>query len=318
MLSEQLLQTLFNQRNGLVFGEHHKVALARDFLIRHAAVLKAQGVKGVYLEAFSTDLHQALLDQYNASPAAPLPELLMERLQRLDVEHRTTGPFSYMRLIEAMHAQGIALLALDSTASTLLGPRDLLPPGYLTTLSDQLDRVTLFNFFAFKKISADQLTHGPHRWIALVGQGHCNTLQRIPGLVELTNATGIRLEYRIATQPTLRVKRDPGMLIRSPLGTDTLKMQCDLLACLPSNINPWEIARRVHSPNLFTTINKPNGSVAVYYMNARRQSIEVPVLADGTQAYVSHLSFGAVSERRFSDLDALTDALMDELGMIEV
>jgi len=318
MPSEQLLQTLFNQRNGLVFGEHHKVALTRDFLIRHAPVLKAQGVKGLYLEAFSTDLHQALLDQYNASPTAPLPELLRDRLHNLDIEHRTAGPLSYTRLIEAVHAQGIPILALDSTASALLGPRDLLPPGYLTTLSDQLDRVTLFNFFAHKKISADQLALGPHRWIAMVGHGHCNTLQKIPGLAELTNATGIRIESRIATRPTLRVKSDPGVQISSPLGTDTLMMRCDLLACLPTNTNPREIARRVHSPNLFTTINKPNDSVAVYYMNTRRESIEVPVLADGTQAYVNHPAFGAVSERRFSDLDALTDALMDELGMIEV
>lgn len=318
LLPEDLLQALFSQRNGLVVGEQHVVALAREFSLRNVAVLHRQGVRALYLEGFHTDLHQALLDHYNASPTRPLPALLKERLQIIDIAHQAADPFSYTRLVEAAHAKGIRVMALDSTASAFYAPRDLIPANLVPSLSDQLDRVTLFNFFACKKIAFDQLAQGAHRWMALVGQGHCNTLQSIPGLVELTQATGLRLESRIATHHTLRVKSDPGIVIGSPLGTHVFTQRCDLLACLPGTINQHEIPMRVHSPLLFTTTSAPSGAVGLHYMNARRQTLDVPVLLEGTRAYVDHPAFGAVSNRHFDDLDALTDALMDELGMIEV
>jgi hypothetical protein len=108
------------------------------------------------------------------------------------------------------------------------------------------------------------------------------------------------------------------MIISSPLGTHPILLKCDLLACLPASANQHEIAMRVHSPGLFTTTTTPFDQPVLDYMNDQRQRVLVPVLPDSGQVYVSHAPFGALSERRFDDLDALTDALMDELGMIEV
>lgn len=315
---DQLFQYLFGQRNGLVFGETHHYSLTRQFLINNMAELKRQGVRGFYLEVLNTDLHQALLDQFNASPTAHLPQVLRDRLQLVDDLSTVPDAYSYTRLVEEAHAQAIPVMALDTTASSLITAQTLIPSHILPTLSDQLDRVTMFNFFAWKKISFDQLAHGPHRWVALVGQGHSNTLQSIPGLVELTNASSVRVDSRIATQPSMRVKSDPGIVIHSPSGTHQVTHGCDLLACLPCPTNEHEIAFRVHSPNQFTTTRTPSGQIAVHYVNAQGERIDVPVFADGSQAYVNHAAFGAVSNRRFSDLDALTDALMDELAMIEV
>lgn len=316
--TQQFIENLLSQRNGLVIGEQHPVALAREFLIRNMAIIKKQNVRGIYLEFFNTDLHQELLDQFNASPTAALPQLLKDRLQMVDNIYHRQGLFSYSRLVEEAHAHAIAVMALDSTASSLFSSKDLIPSSILPTLSDQLDRVVLFNFFAYKRIAAEQLAQGPHRWLALIGQGHANTLQNIPGLVELTNSTSIRLDTRVASQTTLRVKNDPGMIISSPLGTHPILLKCDLLACLPASANQHEIAMRVHSPGLFTTTTTPFDQPVLDYMNDQRQRVLVPVLPDSGQVYVSHAPFGALSERRFDDLDALTDALMDELGMIEV
>lgn len=311
---EQLLQQLYIQRDGVIFGEKHIYSLARQFMVKNVNALKKVGVKTAYFELFNTDLHQVLLDQYNVSPQVQLPQVLKERLQIIDHMALQSDEFSYTRLIDDIHAQGIRVMALDTTASSLYASDDLTVSA--PTLADQLDRVTMFNFFAYKRVNAELSARGPHRWVALVGQGHCNTLQNIPGLAELTNATGLRLERRIGNVP--RLSRDPGVMIHSPLGTDQFLHSCDLLVGLPSAENRIDLHMRVHSPNLFTTTSSRQHHASVYYMNDRRQYMDVKVFVDGTEAYVDHAPFGAVSGRRFRDLDHLTEALIDELGMIEV
>lgn len=313
----QLFQHLFTQRDSLIFGERHTVSLTRQFLIKNMAELKKAGVKTFGFELLNTDLHQAWLDIYNTSPTHPMPAVVRERLEMGDRWAFQADEFSYTRLVEDAHAQGIKIMALDTTASSVYAPGDLSPFRGMPTLSDQLDRVTMFNFFAYKKLTEDHLTLGPHRWVALVGQGHCNTVQNIPGLAELTNSIGIRLERRIATHPLARFHRDPGVLIGSPTGSHAFVHQCDMLMCLPSEENLHLIAERVHSPQMFTTTSINHESV-LRYMDNQQQMKTVRVLADGTLAYVSHAPFGALSERRFADLDALTEALIDELGMMEV
>ncbi|VVO04338.1 membrane-targeted effector domain-containing toxin [Pseudomonas fluorescens] len=317
LLPEQLFNHLFNRHNGLVIGESHIFALARRLLIENMAALKTQGLRNLYLEVFTTDLHQVHLDRFNASETLPLPAPLGDRLQLADTLNAQTGLYSYTRLVDVAHAQGVHVMALDITASSLCTPQDLLPPAATPTLSDHLDRITLFNFFAYKRIAFDQLAQGSHRWVALVGTAHCNTLQGIPGLAELTGASSIRLGGRIPTLPS-RIKSDPGVLIGSPSGTYQLRIHCDLLISLGNQANGPSLAMRVYRPNLFAIINPPPGQAFVHYMNAQGNHVDVPVLADGTQAYVNHFEFGSVSNRRFIDLAALADALTDELQMIEV
>lgn len=315
--TDDLLNQLFSQRRGLIFGEHHSFPLTRQYLTRHAVSLSRAGVAAFYMEVFNTDMHQAALRLYNASPNNQLPQLLRSRIERMGEPAAGQSPFDYVRLVEAVHAQGIPIHALDTTASYLYRAGDLELPHPLT-LAEYLDRVTMFNFFAYKRINFDQSSIGPHRWVALVGVGHCNTMQDIPGLAELTDAIGIRMTTRVATQPMTRVTHDPGRLIdyRAPSGR--FLYRCDLQVCLRSTVNDHELALRLHSPFTFTTVMAPTNQALLLYINAQHAAVEVAVLADGSQAYVNHAPFGAVSHRRFADLDALTEALIDELGMIEV
>lgn len=317
LLPEPLLGHLFDQRNGLVLGESHNHALTRRLLIENMPALKRQGLGSLYLEQFNTDLHQDLLDTFNLSPTAPLPPLLRERLQLMDTQYASTHTHTYVLLVEEAHAQGIRVMALDATATSQITPRSLSAPGTVQTLSDQLDRVTMFNFFAYKRITFDQRTHGPHRWVALVGHGHCSTLQGIPGLADLTTAISMRPVSRIPTLP-LRISHDPGVLLPSPLNTHKLSLKCDVLVCMADPISNLSVPSRVHSPHLFMMTNPPQGGVVVHYMNARYRRLNVPVLVDGTQVYVDRIEFGTVHNRRFIDLGALADALVDELHMIEV
>jgi hypothetical protein len=315
---DSLFQHLFLQRDGLIFGEKHTFSITRQFLIKNMPALKKAGVKAFYLELFNTDLHQAYLDMLNTSPTHTLHKILKDRLELIDRMAFQSDPFSYTRLIEEAHAHGIRIMALDTTASSLYASGDLTLLRTVPSLADQLDRVTMFNFFAYKRIADEQLIRGPHRWLALVGQGHANTLQGIPGLAELTNATGLRLERRVGTGAVARVSPDPGVVIHSPSGTNRFIHKCDLLVTLSSPDNKLELAMRVHSPKLFSTTTNQTHHAGLLYMNDQRQRVDIPIFADGSRVYVNHEPFGAVSNRRFSDLDALTEALIDELGMIEV
>lgn len=317
LLPEPLFAHLFGQRNGVVIGETHHIALTRKLLIENMSALKRQSLERIYMEFLITEVHQELLDAFNASPAMPMPLLLKERLQWLDAHFRlSNSPHNFTQLVEAAHAQGISVMALDSAACAQLEIGDLSPPGAAQTLSDQLDRVTMFNFFAHKKIAFDQHKYGSNRWLALVGLAHCNTFQGIPGLANLSNATSIRVIDRLPTLP-IRTTRDLGLIIPSPWRTHQLNARCELLVHAPSVGSSFSVSTRIHSPNMFTLTYGPPGNVFVHYLNAHNQRFDVPLLMDGNQPYVEHSLFGSVSNRRFNGQADLVDALTDELHMIE-
>ncbi|MCW2100122.1 UNVERIFIED_ORG: hypothetical protein EDF86_0896 [Pseudomonas psychrophila] len=318
LLPEPLFAHLFGQRNGVVIGETHHIALTRKLLIENMSALKRQSLERIYMEFLITEVHQELLDTFNASPAMPMPLLLKERLQWLDAHFNLSNtPHNFTQLVEAAHAQGISVMALDSAACAQLEIGDLSPPGAAQTLSDQLDRVTMFNFFAHKKIAFDQHKYGSNRWLALVGLAHCNTFQGIPGLANLSNATSIRVIDRLPTLP-IRTTRDSGLIIPSPWRTHQLNACCELLVHAPSVGSSFSVSTRIHSPNMFTLTYGPPGNVFVHYLNAHHQRFDVPLLMDGNQPYVDHPLFGSVSNRRFNSQEELVDALTDELHMTEV
>ncbi|MCU1726922.1 membrane-targeted effector domain-containing toxin [Pseudomonas sp. 7P_10.2_Bac1] len=314
---EPLFGHLLNQRNGLVIGENHLNPLARQLLIENMPALKRQSLNSIYMEFLNTDLHQGLLDTFNASPTTPMPTLLKERLLWLDSRFNRASNHGYLQLTQEAHAQGVKVMALDTTACSMLIPGDLSPAAAAGTLPEQLNRVSMFNFFAYKKITHDQLTLGPHRWIALVGLAHTCKLQSIPGLAELTGGTSLRLASRLPTL-LMRTTRDPGVIILSPLRTHSLSIRCDLLLHIPSSLQTFTVLTRLHSPNLFTIIDSPHGQAVMHCMDAQSRRNDLPVMLDGTQFYIDHPPLGTVSQRRFNTMNDLVDALINELHMVEV
>jgi hypothetical protein len=314
---EQLFSELFRQHNGLIVGEAHHLDVARRFLIENMATLKRQGVDTLYLELLITDLHQSALDTINASPTLAMPTLLSDRLNAADVAYANTTPYNFTRLITEARAQGVRICALDGAASSQLAPNDLIPTGTAPSLADQLDRVTVFNFFAYKRIIHDQLAHGPHHWLALVGEGHSSTFQDISGLDSLTGASSIRMGGRIQGLPA-QIRPDPGVLMPSPLSNHEMSFKSDVLVQLPDQANGHPIDRRVHRPNQFTFVRPSARQIDVHYMNTQHQRLKISVQTDTAGVYVEHTGFGQVSHRRFVTLKALADALTHELQMVEV
>ncbi|WP_395607780.1 dermonecrotic toxin domain-containing protein [Pseudomonas sp. B22129] len=309
-----LFNQLYNQRPGVIIGESHLSGIERRVLFENIPVLRELGVRKFFFEMFITDIHQSHLDLFNASASAALPSILSERIELVDTINSAPGVHTYRQLVDEIHANGLQVMALDISASALYVPGALDAPGTASGLPAQLDRLTMFNFFAYKKINADVPSLPQERWLALIGSGHCNSLQGIPGVAELTGAISLRVTSRVPALP-VRVWADPGAMVPS---IPPLMLKSDLLLRVtgPDAQRPFTL--RIHAPHQFLFTNPAPERFFVHFMDEDRRIIDVPVVMEGTQVHVTHDRFNSLSNRRFISLSALADALTDELHMIEV
>lgn len=167
---------------GLVIGEAHSAESSKALLIKQMKQIKKQGYKTLYVEHLLTDLHQAELEVFHRTQR--LPDTLKAYLKRQDRGHMPlySGQHTYTQVIQAAGKYGIRVRALDCTASYHVGG-----------LGDKKNRNQLFNYFASQVIQADQAAHGPHKWIAFVGNAHTNTYLGVPGLAELHGTIGLHV-----------------------------------------------------------------------------------------------------------------------------
>lgn len=67
-------------------------------------------------------------------------------------------------------------------------------------------RTAMFSYFANEVITQDQVAHGPHRWVALMGNTHTDTFLGVPGLARLQGAISLHVNEVAPSQPVgLRV-----------------------------------------------------------------------------------------------------------------
>lgn len=198
-----ILQTLYRHSNGLVIGESHVEAGARQFLISNMGQLKQQGVRVLYLEHIMTDFQQAELDLFNQT--GTLPDRLKAFVEDFDAQANAfeSTPYSLKKVLYAAHAKAVRVQGIDCLASYRQAWHE--KPS-LTT------RQSMMNYFAHRIISIDQATRGQSKWVALVGNTHANNFMGTPGLAELQGAIGLRVEDVEIGQPR-RIGTDPGLAL---------------------------------------------------------------------------------------------------------
>lgn len=177
----EFLDAVFSKTNGFVVGESHAATSSKRFLMdnmKHLA--KESGVKTLYLEHLTTDLHQASLDTLYLTGSMSKP--LKEYLKQLDVGHGVAAgsQYSFRALVERANKYGIRIRAIDCVAS-------------LRQDGSPFSRTEVMNYFAMRTIQADQVKHGAHRWVSLVGSGHTNWFQGVPGMVDLMDAVSLHI-----------------------------------------------------------------------------------------------------------------------------
>ena len=179
---EAFIRQLYKQKSGLVIGEAHVHQSSKQFLIKHMKLLKKEGIKTLYVEHLLTDLHQAELETLHST--LKMPDNLKRYLKAQDAGHMSnyTGPHTYTRVVKAANKMGIRVRALDCTASY-----------HVKRMYGTKARINLFNYFANEVIKADQAAQGPHKWVAFMGDTHCDMYLGVPGIAQLQDAVSLRV-----------------------------------------------------------------------------------------------------------------------------
>lgn len=188
MTERAFFERAYERSNGVLVGEVHADQSSKALLIKE---LNALQVKTLYVEHLLTDLHQADLDALYRG--APMSKALKSALRAQDRGHMVfyQGPHTYTALIETAAKLKIRVRALDCFASYHVGG-----------LRDKTaSRTAMFSYFANQVITLDQAAHGPHRWVALVGNSHTDTFLGVPGLARMQGAISLHVNDVAPGQP---------------------------------------------------------------------------------------------------------------------
>ena len=300
------LKELYRHTDAVVIGEAHSSVASKQLIIDNLPHLSSQNVRTLYLEHLLTDLNQADLDRFFET--GQMSKSLLHDLKTLDLGHRTdaNGIYTYEQLVLKTREHGIEVRAIDCAASYHLKGI----PGESPTT-----RLQMMNHFASLTIRKHQQVMGRHKWIALVGNSHSNTYQRlIPGIAELEGGIGVRVKDVPVGHPT-GVRYDSGEMVRAGLTTETVHIQGDYLVEMPvqgasrSSLS-LPAAHDLRAPGMFL-VEESENCVHTIVHRSRDTSIQhTPVLIDSEgKLYVERPSWVNVHLRRFDDMNALVRAL---------
>ncbi|QXH50484.1 membrane-targeted effector domain-containing toxin [Pseudomonas fakonensis] len=202
MTAKALLGKIYDNTDGLVVGESHSAMGSKRFLIDNMPLLRKMKVKTLYLEHYQTDFQQPDLDVFNRT--GEMPEELDSYIAGQDRGHMTdeSGRYTFRQVLVQAQKNGVRIQSIDCMASYRQ-----------EGLANPISRQEMMNFYAHRIIQADQALRGPGRWVALVGNTHCNLFEGVPGLAELEGAIGLRVEDAPIGQPD-RFDTDPGLTVK--------------------------------------------------------------------------------------------------------
>lgn len=309
---EAFIEELCKKIRGLFIGEVHSHTYSKQFLIKYMKLLKQKGVKTLYLEHLLTDLHQAELDLFNLT--STMPENLKRYLKQLDARQmpRYKGRDTYTNVVKAANKAGIRVRALDCTASY-----------HVKGMYMDNARMNLFNYFANEVIKADQLAQGPHNWVALIGDSHCDTFLGVAGIAQLQDAVSLRI---LDVPPSQALPLQPGgWTIVGPepgaSGTKALRSDFKLhvgiagTPALPSRTatdHAW--LRNVDD----FLIEQPSSTEAnVVYRTPFGGNKSAPIKIDETGKFFTE-EIPLLKDKRFTTLEQVSQALRGDAYMSHV
>lgn len=312
-----LLEDLYQHTNGVVIGEKHSSIASKKLIIDNMPLLARQDVKTLYLEHLLSDLHQADLDRFVET--GHMSKTLLHDLKKLDLGHQTDadGIYTFEQLVIKARANGLEVRAIDCAASYHI--REIDHPALST-------RQQMFSYFASRTIRKHQEVMGAHKWIALVGNSHANTYEKIvPGLAELEGGIGIRV-VDVRPGQSQGVFIDPGQKMKIGLTDRQSVIKSDLrlemetlkpvVPVRPAQSLP--VSERLTRPGLFL-IEESTDNLPVIVHRSRDNVIHrtpVKVNAQG-EVYIERATWSTVHQKPFEDMDALIVGL-EEINLTRV
>ncbi len=305
------LEDLYQHADGVVIGEAHSSIASKKLIIDNLPLLSRQDVKTLYIEHLLSDVHQADLDRF--VDTGYMSKTLLHDLKKLDRGHHTDvdGVYTFEQLITRARAQGLEIRALDCSASYYIKDLENLAP---TT------RHQMFSHYASRTVRKHQDVMGAHKWIALVGNTHANTFEKIvPGLAELEGGIGVRV-IDVKPGQARGISVDPGEKLTDTLSSQQSFIKSDFrvemetfkpaVAVRPAQSLPVE--ERLIRPGMFF-VEESDNSLPVIVHRSRDNTIHrTPVkVNDQGKVYVERATWPSVNLRPYEDMDALIVGLED-------
>jgi len=317
-----LLDRLYNATSGVVIAEKHSSVASKKFIIDNMPHLSQQKVKTLYLEHLQSDLHQLDLDYF--AETGLMSKRLLHDLKAMDLHFHTdsTGVYTFEQLIIKAREHGLEVRAIDCAASYHL--INLI--GAAPTAREQM-----MNYFASRVIRRHQDVMGAHNWIALVGESHGNTFQKIvPGLAELEQGIGVRV-FDVGPGESFGPLPDPGragtinLTTRAfvkqdfSLGLPTLSEPLNRLPLAGLAIAEVPVEVKLHSKGYFL-IDESESSHPVIVHRSRHNLIErTPIQVNRRgKLYIERPSWRALHQKPFDNLPALIRALKEVINLRQV
>ncbi|HEX8542375.1 MAG TPA: membrane-targeted effector domain-containing toxin [Pseudomonas sp.] len=303
------LTGLYATVDRVVVGESHSSIASKKLILDNLPLLARRNVKTLYMEHLLTDLHQADLDRFFET--GEISKTLLHDLKQLDAGHKTDPRkiYTFENLVIKARQNGIEVRALDCAASYHVKGID---NETLTT------RHQMFGYFASRTIRKHQQVMGAHKWIALVGNTHSNTFEKIvPGLSELEGGIGLRVtDVRpgLARPPAF----DPGAIVSDQLGARSSFLKGDyrveldtaLAPSKPRPPQPLPIEQRLPRPGMFAIEAGQDGQLTIVHRSRDSTILQTPVQVNAEgKIYVERPTWRAVHAQPFDDMDALVGAL---------
>ncbi|WP_367254494.1 membrane-targeted effector domain-containing toxin [Pseudomonas sp. stari2] len=304
--AESFIDRSLEEFNGLVIGESHADTGSKQWLMEQMSVLARKGVKTLYMEHLLTDFHQAALD--NFARTSVMPRDLELYLNTLDRGHMTDPlrRYTFLNLVKEANRHGVRIQAIDCMASYRLEGMSGLEP---TT------RQKMMNFYAHTIIGADQAAHGPHKWVALMGNSHSNTFEGVAGVSELENALGLRIED-VGYGESRGFEPDPGKTFLDERGKTIGQVKGDMRLQVQT---PWkaktklEIEQLLSRPGMYTLKNEP-GATLLIHRGRDNLIARTSIRFESGRCFIERPGWPTVHEKRFDSVEALFKAL-DDRGM---
>ncbi|WP_426119846.1 membrane-targeted effector domain-containing toxin [Pseudomonas sp. DSP3-2-2] len=305
----EFLTDLYVTADSVVVGESHASIASKKLIIDNLPLLARRDVRTLYMEHLLTDLHQADLDRFFET--GEISKTLLHDLKQLDAGHKTDAGkiYTFENLVIKARQSGIEVRALDCTASYYIKGID---NETLTT------RHQMFSYFASRTIRKHQQVMGAHKWIALVGNTHSNTFEKIvPGLAELEGGIGLRVtdvRLGLARPPAF----DPGATVSDQLslrssflkGDYRVELDTAVAPSKPRPPQPLSIEQRLPRPGMFAIETGQDGQIAIIHRSRDSTILHTPVLVNAEgKIYVERPTWRTVHALPFDDTDALVGAL---------
>lgn len=314
-----IIQKIFAVSEGLVVGESHAALSSKAFLINNMDELAKQGVKRIYFEHLLTDVHKWLLKTFYRSKTAQMPEELRLYLKSI-FPPQGNALYSFYNVVVKAREAGLKIQPIDCTASYKLN-------GMVDTSGTLRQR--MMNFYAAEVIQWVQNTkRRPGKWIALVGDSHCNTFQGIPGIAELTGSIGLRVEDAAAGRE-VGIFSDPGRTSSQGIGKGDATVKANFVLRVnthdlqqPLEPQPGPSHSRVlQTPQLLLT--RPGqflltpAPAGIHYRSRRGDLRTFVVNTVGGQFSISATGWD-LDGQLFDSVQALVDALKVRPGLEQV